>query len=170
MLLVKRHPHNRSVNNRADHACGNVWTFCSSEGDHIASATFWMTTHTRAHTQTHSCFVCRSPVSSPNQPSSITQTVAHVVVSVNFAPGTNSGAPSGGTVGLVNRAEWTKSISLWLWLCSCNFASSFFFLLRPFFFSFPSHFSVSCWIYFFCCSFVADYTSPHMPERLVWRC
>lgn len=47
-LLVKRHPLIRSVNSRkTHHACENSFTFCSNEGDHIASVTFWMTPHKR---------------------------------------------------------------------------------------------------------------------------
>lgn len=43
-LLVKRHPLN---SRKTHHGCENSFTFCSNEGDHIASVTFWMTPHKR---------------------------------------------------------------------------------------------------------------------------
>lgn len=161
MLLVKRHPHNRSVNNRADHGRENVWTFCSNEGDHIASATSWKTTHTDTFV-----FVCQSPVSSPNQPSSITQTVAHVVVSVNFAPrapGTSSGAPAEDLSAL-----WIEQSGPRASLSGFDCVHAFcFFPFASFFFSIK-FFCVLLNLFFgFCFVFVADYTSPHMPED--WR-
>lgn len=115
-LLVERHPLNRSVNSRkTNHGCENSFTFCSNKGDHIASVTFWMTPHKR--TQVCVC-VCVS--------------VSHPVTQPTLKYYANCGARRGlgelcstcaryklwcysrETVGLVNREEWTKSISLWL--------------------------------------------------------
>lgn len=64
------------------------------------------------------------------------------------------------TVGLVNRAEWTKSISLWLWLCSCIFL----FCFVSFFFHFIFLHLVEFFFMFF--FFVTDYTSPDIPGRV----
>lgn len=55
-LLVKRHPLNRSVNSRkTHHGCENSFTFCSNEGDHIASVTLWMTPHKRTQVRVRLC-------------------------------------------------------------------------------------------------------------------
>lgn len=145
-LLVKRHPLNRSVNSRkTHHGCENSFTFCSNEGDHIASVTFWMTPHKR--TQVCVCvFVCQSPIPSLNQPSSITQTVVHVVVSVNFArrvPGTNSGATAEKLSGL-----WTEKSGPRASLSGFDCVHAFyFFALYLFFLFFSFHFSASRWIF-----------------------
>lgn len=49
LLLVKHHPVSRSIGVRkADHGCVNSSTFCSNEGDHNASVTFWTPPHTHA--------------------------------------------------------------------------------------------------------------------------
>lgn len=137
MLLVKHHPLTRSINTRKrDHGCENSFTFCSNEGDHIASVTFWTTT-----TRT---FMCQSPATQP--------TLKYY---------TNCGARRGlgelcstcggyklwcysrETVRLVNRTEWTKSICLALVvlmhipLLLCIFC-------------FPFYFSASvCLVFFF---------------------
>lgn len=109
-------------------------------------------------THTHS----QAPVSSPNQPSSITQTVAPSwsgwtrldVWQVQTATG---------KLQAVNRTKWTKSIllslslsgfgSLVLWLCSC----SFLFTLNLFF---PSY------AFFLLFIFFSDYTSPGIPGHV----